>query len=297
MQSPIGNSRASAQAQCAVLLLGLLWAVETLLAELFPELAAAALPPLFLHAISLALSGTALCLVWLRLPKSSVTLNAKSAIYIGVGLFAAPAIALHFTSSQTSPYTRMALFALVPVFSVVLDRYLSRGDPRPIPGGLAATLAALLGATLVFPVSVPNSMEAAIALATVILAALISAAANCYAVAVCQFAESRNVVALAAIAIIAGAATLGVASTLLERIPAPSVTWRRNWSQPRSSKRPVCSCSFGSCGASPLLAFRLVSCWDRRWSSPSARSSSRLRSCRAPLSAYWPWPAAQPICS
>jgi drug/metabolite transporter (DMT)-like permease len=109
-----------------------------------------------------------------------------------------------FAQSWVSAFTRVALFALVPVFAVVLDPYISDSSGSKIGTALLAALVSLVGTLCVFPVDIPNSIEAGAAFASVIIAAAIVAAANCYAV---RLANELPRNALAPMAAISGAVT------------------------------------------------------------------------------------------
>lgn len=127
------------------------------------------------------------------------------AIAIGLGLFAAPAVLVHFAQGWVSAFTRVTLFSLTPVIAVVLEPHINPhiGAGAQSKGGLLAALAAVAGALCIFPVDLSGSVAAAFAVAAVIAAAACIAATNCLAVRV---AVEPPGVAVGPMAAIAGAA-------------------------------------------------------------------------------------------
>ena len=216
----------------ALLALGLLWAAGPLRSELLPVQLSATLPRLAAQALPLTLLAIATGAAALR-RKANLPCGRqlRSAVWIGLGLFTAPALLVHLSAPWISRLAQTALFTLVPVFSVVLEPYLGQTAARPVPGSLPTALLTVLGALLVFPVISPGSIETASAIAASILAAGCIAAANCYAVAVYQNFGHPSAAPITAVAASVGALSLGIASLLLERPAlkstafAPELLW------------------------------------------------------------------------
>jgi len=212
--------------------LSVLWACGPLRAALLPAVWSASMPRFAAQTMPLGLVAIlgATFAFWHRTewPRGGCL---RAAIWIGLGLFALPGVMVHYAAGWVSGLAQTALFALVPVFSIVLEPHLGGLATRPIPGGLLAALAALLGTLLVFPVAIPVSLEAGGAFALVILAAFCVAAANCYAVAAFQNPAFAPAAPMIAVVVSAGALGLGMASLFLDRPPwqrtslAPELLW------------------------------------------------------------------------
>ncbi len=205
------------------LLLCLLWAAEALRGDLLPGTSAGQMPLLEKQAVQygmLAVAATAWMLA--RKQKWPEARRALAWVLVGAGLFLAPPLLVHFSRAWIGELTRVALFSLVPVFAVVVEPYVGRGETAGRgSSGLLATLAGVAGTLLVFPVDMPGSMIAAAGWFAVIAAALCIAAANCRAVLLADEAQSLAPV----IAIVCGAAAAGfaAASALTEH-----AVWRIN---------------------------------------------------------------------
>jgi drug/metabolite transporter (DMT)-like permease len=144
-------------------------------------------------------------------------------VLIGLALFVAPSVLVHFALGWVSAFTRVVLFSLVPVFAVVFEPHLGRNANAPLRGALLASLASLVGMLCVFPVDTPASIEAGCAFAIVIVAAACVAAANCYAVRIASEPPQNTIAPIAAIACSAAALGLLAASAATE-----SLTWTTN---------------------------------------------------------------------
>jgi drug/metabolite transporter (DMT)-like permease len=141
----------------------------------------------------------------------------RDSLWIGLGLFALPALLIAFSQTRTPPATRAALLTLVPVFTVVFEPYI--GSSSPSGRGMLTWFLAFLGAMLVFPLTLPGSIESSLAFVAVILAASSIGAANCLA-ASCITRSPANAASLARIAAIAAASSiilLVAASAIFER--------------------------------------------------------------------------------
>ena len=221
------HSRVQPGTIVALLSLSLLWAAGPLRSELLPEQLAAALPRLATQALPLALLALVSAVFsWRPRAHWPRGRRLRSAIWIGLGLFTVPALLVNASAGWVSGLACAALLTLVPVFSIVLEPYFGNSAARPIRGALPAALVAVLGALLVFPAPNPASIQTASALAAVILAA-----ANCYAVAVFQNFENPSAAPITAVAASVGALSLGIASLFLERSApqpaaiAPKLLW------------------------------------------------------------------------
>ena len=201
----------------ALLLLSLLWTVGLLRQDAFPNWSDSPLPPLLGQAVPLGIFGlVAHSFVILRrypLPGGRLLLTA---IAVGLGLFVLPALLIACAQEIVPPLTRAALFALTPVFAVVLEPYLGRGQPGAGENrGLLAALVGFSGALCLFPVGIPESITSAAAFCAVIVASLSVAAANCAATAATVPLESLP--AFTAAMASAAAISLVTASAAIER--------------------------------------------------------------------------------
>ncbi len=117
---------------------------------------------------------------------------------------------------------------------MVFEPYLGLSSAPRQRAGLLASLTAVAGSLLVFPVATPNSLQSAGAFIAVIAAAASVAAANCHGTAKASTQHRDATGHLAAMAAIAGATgvlTLASASALLEHpvgrwsALAPELIW------------------------------------------------------------------------
>ena len=250
---------AQPRAVLALLFVSLLWACGALRPELFPLRLSGVLPQFAALTLPVGLLAlTAGVLSCLRKDQWSSGRHLRAAVWIGLGLFTAPALLIHLSAGWISGFELIALFTLVPVFSIVLEPHLSHPATHPIRSALPAALLAVLGTLLVFPAQVPASIPAALALAAIILAAACVAAANCYAASVFRESELRLAGPIATVAASAAALTLGIASLLTERSRwqtaaiAPALLWAAAvelpalllffWLLPRLSAARISTC-------------------------------------------------------
>jgi len=140
----------------------------------------------------------------------------RSAILIGLGLFVAPALLVSLSNQNISALTRVALFSLVPVFTVVLEPHISGTTGQQRRGALIAALLAVGGTLCIFPAEVPNSIASAAAFFAIVLAAACTAAANCFAVTAATESPITTTAAIAGFTVLACLAVLG---PFLEREP------------------------------------------------------------------------------
>lgn len=204
----------------ALLLLCLLWSLDSLRSDLFPHPAASPVPPLQSEAVSFVLLGVAAgVFAAMRGAPWPRGLELWAAAAVGLGMFAAPAVLMSLSNAWVSQTTRVALFSLVPVFAVVLEPYLGGAAFPPARGALIGALAAVGGTLCVFPLQIPGSIEAGAAIAAVLLAAACIAATNCAAVRLAGVLAVKSTAPLAAITGAAAAVGLAAASALTERAP------------------------------------------------------------------------------
>jgi drug/metabolite transporter (DMT)-like permease len=204
-------------AAAALLLLSLLWAVGLLRKDAFPNWSDSPVPPLLRQAVPLAILGlVAGAVIKLRPKPRPSSRLLLTAVTVGLGMFVLPALLIAGVHELISPLTRAGLFALTPVFAVVLEPYLSRS--QPVGGENRRLLAALVGfsgALCLFPVGIPESITSAAAYCAVIAASLAVAAANCAATGAMVTVESLP--AFTAITAFAAAVSLVAASAMIER--------------------------------------------------------------------------------
>jgi hypothetical protein len=230
----------------ALLVLCLLWACAALRVDILPGLLETApylerqVLPLVL--LSIAAGSIAIARRAIRrrsIPGSSSpgfpisSTLARASVWIGLGLFTVPAMLVFFADTWISGLARTALFTLTPVFAVVFEPYLGSPSARQ-RAGLLASLIAVAGSLLVFPVVIPNSLQSAAAFAAVVTAAASVAAANCHGTAKAASLDRDATGQLAATTAIAGATgalTLAAASAFLEHpvsrwsTLAPELVW------------------------------------------------------------------------
>ena len=209
-----------------LLLLSFLWALDSLRSDLFPHSFASARPSqettLENEAVSFLLLAIAAALFSaIRVARWPRGRHLLSAIAVGLGLFAVPAVLVSLSATWVSATTRVAIFSLVPVFAVVLSPHLgphvdADAEPSTMPG-LIGALAAVAGTLCIFPLQLPNSIPSTAAIAALLFAALSLAAANCHAVRLARANQPEASLApLAAIASSSAATALVAASLLIE---------------------------------------------------------------------------------
>jgi drug/metabolite transporter (DMT)-like permease len=205
----------------ALLLLSFLWAIDSLRSDLFPHSFASAEPS---HETGLGSEAVSLLLLAIAAATSTAVRRTRwprgrqlwSAIAVGLGLFAVPAVLVSLSASWVSTTTRVAIFSLVPVFAVVLSPHLGSEAEPSSTAGLIGALAAVAGTLCIFPLQLPSSIPTAAAIAALLFAALCLAAANCHAVRLARTAQKGSIAPLAATASSAAATALVAASLLIE---------------------------------------------------------------------------------
>jgi drug/metabolite transporter (DMT)-like permease len=167
----------------ALLFLCFLWSLGSLRIDLLPALDSHTLPPMEKQGLPLALLAiTASLFAVAKRTKCPQSHQILSAILIGLGLFVAPALLVSLSNQGISELTRVALFSLVPVFTVVFEPHISGVTGQQQRGALIAALLAVGGTLCIFPADTPNSIASAVAFGAVVLAAACIGAANCFAV-------------------------------------------------------------------------------------------------------------------
>jgi hypothetical protein len=210
-----------------LLLLSLLWASGALRTDLLPGLFANSPPYLERQVLPLAMLALAAALI---APRARILWRSvRHSAWIGLGLFAVPAMLVYLADAQIPGLARTGLFTLVPVFAVVFEPYIGSRSATQSHRGLLAALVSVVGALLVFPVVIPHSIEAGAGLGFVILAAGCLAAANCFGVATAAILSGNvtgQIASMASIAGATGAVVLAIASACLER---PVWRWNDLW--------------------------------------------------------------------
>jgi drug/metabolite transporter (DMT)-like permease len=193
-----------------LLFLCLLWSLGSLRIDLLPALDNRTLPLMEKQALPFALLAiTASLFAVVNRTKWPRGRQILSAILIGLGLFVAPAVLVSLSNQGISELTRVALFSLVPVFTVVLEPHISGATGQQRSGALIAALLAVAGTFLIFPAQIPNSVASSAAFVAIVLAAACTAAANCLAVKTATESPITTTAAIAGITVLACFAMLG----------------------------------------------------------------------------------------
>ena len=159
-------------------LASLLAALAIVRAELLPATSPTQpMPPLQHAAILAALLAVLAALRSPRLPALR-SHSWPTPILLGFGWLAAPALATSLAATTVSPYSRTLLFMLAPLFTAVLAPYLGSREADTPPHAWLASMAAVAGAWLVFPVALPSSWPAAVGFLVILLATVALSAAN-----------------------------------------------------------------------------------------------------------------------
>lgn len=201
----------------ALLLLCLIWAADSLRADLLPGSGSGVgLPTLARGAALLGLlavlAGLAALIRKAQWPRGKTL---AVAILVGLGLFVVPALLIEWSKGWIGDSTRVALFSITPVFAVVLEPYLGNASAPGQRGGLAAALAAVVGTLLVFPVEIPHSAPEGLAICGLLASAAVVAAANCAGVKACQQTGGR-MLSFTAVAAGCAALCLGAVGAVLQ---------------------------------------------------------------------------------
>lgn len=214
----MGESSGRTKATAGLLLLCVLWSLNSLRGDLAPSLAHHALPAYEHAAITLGLLAL-IAAIFAVLAKVQWPRGRQvwGCIGVGFGLFLAPELLIGLAQGQVAELERVAVFSLTPVFAIVLEPHLN-GAVKPIRGALLAALAAVAGALALFPLNPPVSAAALAGLLAVVAAAVCIAAANCFAV---RLADAEPKLPLSTlIAVVAGASALAFAIAAVLRLQA-----------------------------------------------------------------------------
>ncbi|MGA9585677.1 MAG: hypothetical protein WBQ95_10140 [Terracidiphilus sp.] len=203
----------------ALLLLCLLWAAAALRPDLLPgSFRVARSSPLASEAVSLALfaviAAIAAFVYKASWPRGRVL---GATVLAGLGLFAVPSVLIEVARGDVDDATRVALFSLAPVFAFVFEPHLGLESTPQQRGGLAASLIAVCGTLLAFPLDLPRSASTAFASCGVVAAVASVAAANCLSVRIVCEQAARSTLSFAAIAVGSAAVALGVWSAVFEQ--------------------------------------------------------------------------------
>jgi len=214
-------AKGRAASVAGLLLLCFLWSLGSVRADLFPNLSPNLLPYMQQQEVSFALLALASAsIAFVRRVEWPQGRQMRASVFIGLGLFVAPAGLVYLSNEWVSASTRVALFSLAPVFAVVFEPYIGSGSMQQNRTGLVTALVAVIGTLCIFPLAFPPSIEGAIAFAAVISAAACVAAANCLAVKTAVELPPRSIIAMTAIS--GATATAGIAAL-------SAVTERSNW--------------------------------------------------------------------
>ncbi|HLY43298.1 MAG TPA: hypothetical protein VKR52_18955 [Terracidiphilus sp.] len=224
--------RKLANPRLALLLLCLVWAFASLRADVAREISAASLPSLERQSIPYVLFAlvSASFAVVRRVPWHH-KLVLPSALLVGLGMFAAPALLVHLSEKWLPDLTSVALFSLTPVFAVVFEPFFADAAARHRTG-LFAALCSVTGTLLFVPVEMPHSLVQGLAFAAVVFAAACVAAANCLAVRTALCLEAQSIAPMAAIASGCAVMVLALFSGLLEHpvLALPALASEIAWS-------------------------------------------------------------------
>jgi drug/metabolite transporter (DMT)-like permease len=116
---------------------------------------------------------------------------------------------------RVSQLERVAIFSLTPVFAIVLEPHLGNAR-QPAASSLVAALAAVAGALCIFPLDLPGTPAAAIAVLAMVLAAACAATGNCLAVRIASSSAAGSLALGAALASGSAAFVFAVASVITE---------------------------------------------------------------------------------
>ena len=204
------------RAVAGLLALSLLWALGSLRGEILPAGANGALPPMARQAMVYALASVvALAAAASRRVELPSSRQALTWTGVGVGLFVLPAVLAAMAGIWIGALERVAIFSLTPVFAVVIEPHLGAG--RVVRGGLQASLLVVAGSLGIFPLDLPGSWQAGVAVGLVVLAAASASAANCCAVRLAGGLARGSLAAMAALSTGAAAGCFAVLSAVTER--------------------------------------------------------------------------------
>jgi drug/metabolite transporter (DMT)-like permease len=220
-ENPKTKTDGRSRSLSALLLLCFFLAIGAMRADLFPAPSAKSAPQIEREALPLAL--LAVVAASFAAARRATWPRGKQLfppILMGLALFVAPSVLVHFALGWVSAFTRVVLFSLTPVFAVVFEPHQGRSAASQSRSGLLAALVSLIGMLCVFPVDTPATIQAGCAFAVVIAAAACVATANCYAVRLASELQQGTISPAVAIACAAAALGLVVAGIATEGLPA-----------------------------------------------------------------------------
>ncbi len=140
-----------------------------------------------------------------------------------------PAVLIQIAGEAIDASTRVALFSLAPVFALVLEPHLGSASANQPRGALMASLLAVAGTLLVFPLDLPQSAAAALAFCGVVVAVASLAAANCIAVRIASEQPARSILSFATIATGGAAIALALLGIVFEHRTPRSLSLPNPW--------------------------------------------------------------------
>jgi len=214
-----------------LLLLSLLWALSTLRADLLANLIRGQMPLFERVTVSFAMltavAGSLAVALRVRWPRGR---QFWAAVFTGLFLFVVPAGLASVAGRSVNGYARTALLTLTPMFVIVFEPYIGGDSGTENRGSLLAALGVVAGAWCVFPVGVPETIEAGWGFGALMAAAACVAAANCLAVLEAKRQE-KSTASMAAIAGATAALAFASVSACTERSVwqwdalAPELLW------------------------------------------------------------------------
>lgn len=205
-----------------LLVLSALWAAASLRTNLFPALGAdslsAAQAQSVLFSVFAIVAASVSVARRLEFPRQR---HALACACVGLGLFVVPAALVACADGWVTTLDRVAVFALTPVFTAVLEPHLQGTAAQRGKAALAGALTAVAGILCLFPLDIPGSFRAGVALCTLLAAAMGIAVTTCFAVRLAQNLARRSVLPMAAQAGAASAACFGAVSAF-----HPHIAWR-----------------------------------------------------------------------
>lgn len=211
-----------------LLFLCLLWSLSSLRIDLLPSSAVQNLPVMEKQALPSGMLSVAASIFAIAKRRRPNRQQIRSAILIGLGLFVVPSFLVMSSSQGISELTRVALFSLAPVFTVVLEPHIAGTTGQQPRGALVAALLAVGGIFAIFPAQIPSSIVSAGAFLAVVLAAISIAEANCLGA---KAAAESPISTLAAISSATAFLCFAVFGPLLQHEPwhvdalAPELAW------------------------------------------------------------------------
>jgi hypothetical protein len=181
----------------ALLLASLLTAIDSLRAAFLTNLDTG-IPPL--EKLALILSSLTLMLaiasaIPARRTRPRLTLSARCQwCMIGLGLFTLPALLASLAHNALPEATQAALWTLIPLLTLALEPHIVDTHPTRPSAPVPAALLPVFGALLVFPISLPSSLQTSLAWLAFFTAVAVLAAATCFAVRAMQTGQPDSAI-------------------------------------------------------------------------------------------------------